>query len=64
MEFYEKHEYFDHPCMVIFKDDEDSTQAGIAYHDEIICACCGGVFETSEAHDIKVVDWVDLTDVI
>lgn len=50
--------------MVIFKDDEDSTQAGIAYHDEIICACCGGVFETSEAHDIEVVDWVDLTDVI
>lgn len=37
---------------------------GIAYHDEIICGCCGGIQELSEFADGEVVDyntWVDLS---
>ena len=41
--------YFDRPQQVKFWD---STQQeyffGIAYRDEIICSCCGGIFEIRE----------------
>lgn len=44
--------YFDVPMQVIFEstdpDGELHTNTGIAYKDEIICLCCGGVFEVSE----------------
>ena len=37
---------------------------GIAYLDEIICACCGGIVETSEVENIETFPWVDITDAI
>ena len=42
--------YFDEPKQVIFADPDNEGEwlAGIAYKDEIICACCGGVFEVED----------------
>ena len=42
--------YFDEPKQVIFADPDNEGEwlAGIAYKDEIICACCGGVFEIED----------------
>ena len=41
--------YFDKPTQVMFNDPESGEwDAGIAYRDEIICGCCGGIFEISE----------------
>ena len=69
MRFYEK------PKQVIFADPENLGDwlAGIAFHDCIICSCCGGVFEIEDvikqAKEDGVVnpiyeyeDWGDLTD--
>ena len=69
MKFYEK------PKQVIFADPENPGDwlAGIAFHDCIICSCCGGVFEiedvVKQAKEDGVVnpiyeyeDWSDLTD--
>lgn len=43
--------YCDIPTQVVFYDGGDESPifcTGIAYKDEIICACCGGVIEISE----------------
>ena len=44
--------YYDFPTQVIFYDGGDDESpifcTGIAYKDEIICACCGGVMKISE----------------
>ncbi len=39
--------YYNEPKQVIFADPDNEGEwlVGIAYKDEIICACCGGVFE-------------------
>ena len=70
--------YFEEPVQVIFADP-DATGcwiSGIAYRDEIICACCGGVFDISEILEIAAednienpihsfgLDWVDLSPTI
>ena len=69
MKFYEK------PKQIIFADPENPGDwlAGIAFHDCIICSCCGGVFEiedvVKQAEEDGVVNpiyeyehWSDLTD--
>ena len=69
MKFYEK------PRQVVFADPENPGDwlAGIAFHDCIICSCCGGVFEIEDVvnqaqedggvHPIyEYEDWSDLTD--
>ena len=69
MKFYEKSK------QVVFADPENPGDwlAGIAFHDCIICSCCGGVFEiedvVKQAKEDGVVnpiyeyeDWSDLTD--
>ena len=48
--------YFKNPKQVLFYDDDQEMdkpvyQTGIAYGDEIICACCGGVFSIEEIYD-------------
>ena len=71
----EKRYYFDRPKQVVFADPENPGDwlCGIAYRDEVICSCCGGVFEIDEvvktAAEDGVVnpfylyeDWSDLTD--
>lgn len=41
--------FFESPTQVKFWDtDGGHYTAGIAYKDEIICGCCGGVFEIEE----------------
>ena len=66
------------PTQVIFYDGCDDSPifcAGIAYKDEIICACCGGVMKISEViadakeDGIKTaiydyVDWYDVREAI
>lgn len=66
--------YYDVPTQVrFFMNEDEGYCGGIAYHDEIICGCCGGVFEIEEIidetprglipiHDYN--DWMDLTGVI
>lgn len=77
--------FYEFPTQVMFvepkcaKDgNEDSGPAwfaGIAYRDEIICACCGGVFRIEEvlesaeeyglAHGIyHYGEWADIADAI
>ena len=69
MKFYEK------PKQVMFADPENPGDwlVGIAFHDSIICSCCGGIFEIEDviqmAKEDAVVnpiyeyeDWSDLTD--
>lgn len=70
--------YYDVPTQVIFYDGCDDSPifcAGIAYKDEIICACCGGVMKISEViadaeeDGIKTaiydyVDWYDMREAI
>jgi hypothetical protein len=42
--------YFDVPKQVVFADPDNAGEwnVGIAYRDEIICACCGGIFEIAD----------------
>lgn len=66
---------YDIPTQVMFYDYcENDFAWGIAYGDEIICACCGGTFNIdevlTEAHDrgisnpIQDHKWVDFTEEI
>ena len=69
--------YFDRPTQVMFADPDNPGDwlSGIAYRDEIICGCCGGVFNIDDV--IKVArengvnwaiheyhEWNDLADEI
>lgn len=65
--------YFEKPTQVMWYDvDGDEYKAGIAYCDEIICACCGGVISIEEIYEFTPNDiipiyqasWVDLSDEI
>jgi hypothetical protein len=42
--------YFDRPTQVMFADPDNPGEwlSGIAYLDEIICGCCGGVFSIAD----------------
>ena len=42
--------YFDEPKQVVFADPDNEGEwlVGIAYKDEIVCACCGGIFEIED----------------
>lgn len=65
--------FFEAPTQVAFWDvDGDHYVGGIAYHDEIICGCCGGVVSIDEIYEftpaevkepIHVFDecWVDVS---
>lgn len=47
--------HFDIPTEVIFKGEYDYyPQKGIAYKDEIICLCCGGITPLDEAEVLRV----------
>jgi hypothetical protein len=69
--------YFDRPAQVVFADPDNPGEwlVGIAYQDEVICACCGGVFRIDEViemtHENGVncaiyvyPEWVDITNEI
>ena len=56
---------FETPTKVKFFDpEEQQTFYGIGIDDEIICACCGGVFEVSEVENIEILPWIDITGAI
>ena len=48
-----KYNYFEVPTQVKFRDvDGDHYIGGIAYRNEIICGCCGGIFDISEIYEL------------
>ena len=53
-------QYFDRPKQVIFVDPDNAGEwiVGIAYKDEIICACCGGIFDIDDVIDQATADGV------
>lgn len=56
--------FFDVPTQVCFIFD-DEVLFGIGYHDQIICACCGGIFEIDEVEVIEIFpDWVNFDEYI
>ena len=65
---------FDVPTQVMFWDiTMDHYTYGIAYKNEIICGCCGGVFEIAEIVEHTPIElqsiypyenWADLTEEI
>lgn len=68
-------DYFDIPTQVMFWDEGDKQYTfGIAYKDEIICGCCGGIFEIEDIIELTPEDkhpiysygdnWADLRDAI
>ena len=70
--------YYDEPTQVKFFDFDNEASCwvgGIAYHDVVICGCCGATVEISELYDmaietgfgedpIKVLDWTDINEEI
>lgn len=51
--------YFDIPTQVHFFVPFTSEWCyGIAYHNEIICACCGGIFELDEVESVTKLTWI------
>lgn len=50
--------YFEVPTQVVFVDPdaEGNWLSGIAYRNEIICGCCGGVFEIEDVIDAAQAD--------
>ena len=56
---------FETPTQVKFYNPEEKeTLYGIGIDDEIICSCCGSVFEVSEVENIEILPWVDLSEAI
>lgn len=58
--------YFERPTQVLFRDPDNTEEfiSGIVYRDEIICGCCGGIFELNEVSDLLPIDWIDISDSI
>lgn len=49
-EVIKKYNYFEAPTQVKFWDG--CYIGGIAYRDEIICGCCGGIFKISDVYEV------------
>lgn len=63
----EKRKSFERPTQVKFCEIgvEESIEYGIAYNDEVICACCGCTYELDEIEILEEYeDWVDFKDEI
>ena len=70
--------YFCEPKQVMFAEpwaDEVNWLRGIAYRDEVICACCGGTFDIGEIEEsakgqnlrsgiYPYEEWVDISEEI
>ena len=62
---------FDYPTQVVFTFNNGDCYercSGIAYHNKVMCGCCGGVFDLEdEFDDIKIekeLPWVSLVEEI
>ena len=72
----EKNHYFDLPTQVIFAEPGyDKWIEGIAYKNEVICACCGGIFTIADIYEsakengfknaiYPYEDWIDISNEI
>lgn len=61
--------YYDIPTQVKFGNKgEMETHIGIAYHNYIICACCGGIFLLDDDNEtveiLEEMNWVDFSEYI
>ena len=60
--------YYDKPTMVQFitsgNEEELSINYGIAYCDEIICGCCGGIISFEDVITWRDLTWIDISDEI
>lgn len=60
--------YFERPTQVKFYDGiNHAWMGGIAYQDEIICGCCGGILKVDEFKDNEIVaydHWINISDEI
>lgn len=54
--------YYGIPTQVIFIDTYNERHGGIAFHDFIICACCGGIFYGEDVISITDLAWISLED--
>ena len=52
--------YFSYPKQVVFADPDNPGEwlVGIASRDEIICACCGGIFTIDDVIEAAIEDGV------
>lgn len=70
-------DFYEVPTMVSFLDPnyldvEELQLAGIAYRDEIICGCCGGIFKIEELKEeynveklkFEELSWINIVDAI
>lgn len=69
----EKKMYFEKPTQVVWIDEDNHSHAGIAYHDEIICGCCGGIQSIEEIYEfapegienpITELEWISIREEI
>lgn len=69
--------YYGTPCQVKFYEPLGGTYlGGIAFHDNIICGCCGGIYEIDKVvkeaskegihwdQAIIELEWIDISDTI
>ena len=62
--------HFEVPTQVVFTFNNGDCYercAGIAYHDEIICGWCGGIFDLEDGTEIEIekeLPWVSLIEEI
>lgn len=59
-----KNKWYEIPTQVIFIPNGECPCVGIAYRDEVICSCCGGVFCMDEVLIVKEYTWETLHDAI
>ena len=53
--------FYNHPKMVIAQPEGEAPILGIAYKDEIICCCCGGVYDKYDNCIIlQEIDWYNI----
>ena len=55
--------FYSGPTQVRFYDGLDFV-GGIAYHDYIICGCCGGIFQVQDVIDMAKANGIHFDDAI
>ena len=54
--------WYEKPTQVIFIPEGECPCVGIAYRDEVICTCCGGVYDLEECLIAHEYEWISLRD--
>lgn len=48
-----------------FYDEEKNEIGGIMLDNgDVICGCCGGLYEAKEVEIIEILPWIDISDII